>query len=131
MKDLGEVDTILGIKVKKHSGGFSLCQSHYIDKIISKFNHLGIKEANTPLDVSTKLVENSGRFVSQLDYASAIGSLMYAMHCTRPIFHFLYASFQDIQVIIGLNIGGLLEEFLVILKGQNHLPCFITNFLRY
>ena len=28
MKDLGEVDTILGIKVYKHSGGFALTQSH-------------------------------------------------------------------------------------------------------
>ena len=119
MKDLGEIDTILGIKVNKHSRGFSLYQSHYIDMIISKFNPLGIKEANTPLDVCTKLVENSGRFVSQLDYASAIGSLMYAMHCTRPILHFiLYASFQDIHVILVLNIGGLLEEFSVILKDK-------------
>jgi hypothetical protein len=25
MKDLNEVDTILGIKVKKHSGGYALC----------------------------------------------------------------------------------------------------------
>jgi hypothetical protein len=31
MKDLNEVDTILWIKVKKHSGGYSLCQSHYIE----------------------------------------------------------------------------------------------------
>ena len=84
MKDLGEVDTILGIKVKKHNGGFALCQSRYIDKIISKFNHLGIKEANTPFDVSNKLSKNTERSVGQLDYASAIGSLMYVMHCTRP-----------------------------------------------
>ena len=84
MKDLGEVDTILGIKVKKCNGGFTLNQTHYIDKLLTKFNHLGIKEYNTPYDVSEKLVENSGRSVSQLDYASAIGSLMYAMHCTRP-----------------------------------------------
>ena len=84
MKDLGEVDTILGIKVRRHDGGYALCQSHYIDKVILKFNHLGIKEANTPFDVSNKLIENSGRSVSQLNYASAIGSLMYAMHCTRP-----------------------------------------------
>ena len=45
---------------------------------------MGIKEANTTFDVSTKLAENSGRSVSQFDYASAIGSLMYAMHYTRP-----------------------------------------------
>ncbi|KAH9656699.1 hypothetical protein KPL70_022787 [Citrus sinensis] len=43
-----------------------------------------ILEANTPYDSSIKLLENSGRIVAQLEYASAIGSLMYAMHCTRP-----------------------------------------------
>ena len=84
MKDLNEVDTILGIKVKKHNGGFALSQSHYIEKVLTKFKHLNIKEANTPYDVSSKLVENSGRTVAQIEYASAIGSLMYAMHCTRP-----------------------------------------------
>ena len=84
MKDLNEVDTILGVKVKRHSGGFALCQSHYIQKVLSKFSHLNIKEANTPYDVSSKLTENNGREVAQIEYASAIGSLMYAMHCTRP-----------------------------------------------
>ena len=84
MKDLNEVDTILGIKVRKHSGGFSLCQSHYIEKVLTKFKHLNIKEANTPYDVSSKLVENSCGAVAQIEYASAIGSLMYAMHGTRP-----------------------------------------------
>ena len=52
--------------------------------MFQKFNHLGIKEANTSFDVSCKLFENSRRSVSQIDYASAIGSLMYVMHCTRP-----------------------------------------------
>uniref|UniRef100_A0A2N9HPB4 Retrovirus-related Pol polyprotein from transposon TNT 1-94-like beta-barrel domain-containing protein n=1 Tax=Fagus sylvatica TaxID=28930 RepID=A0A2N9HPB4_FAGSY len=84
MKDLKEVDTILGIKVKKHSGGYALCQSHYIEKILLKFQYLRIKEVTTPYDSSVKLIENSGKVVAQLEYASAIGSLMYAMHGTRP-----------------------------------------------
>uniref|UniRef100_A0A2N9H138 Reverse transcriptase Ty1/copia-type domain-containing protein n=1 Tax=Fagus sylvatica TaxID=28930 RepID=A0A2N9H138_FAGSY len=84
MKDLKEVDTILGIKVKKHSGGYALCQSHYVEKILLKFQYLGIKEVTTPYDSTVKLIENSGRAVAQLEYASAIGSLMYAMHGTRP-----------------------------------------------
>ena len=84
MKDLKEVDTILCIKVKKHSGGYALCQSHYIEKILLKFQYLGIKEVTTPYDSTVKLIENSGRVVAQLEYASAIGSLMYAMHDTRP-----------------------------------------------
>jgi len=49
MKDLSEVDTILDIKVKKHSSGYALNQSHYIEKILDKFKHLNIKKANTPI----------------------------------------------------------------------------------
>jgi len=84
MKDLEEVDTILGIKVKRHDKGYALNQTHYIDKMLEKFKHLNIKEAHTPCDSSMKFYENNGRVVAQLEYASVIGSLMYAMHCTRP-----------------------------------------------
>ena len=78
MKDLGQVDTILGIKVRQTSGFLILSQSHYIEKVLNKFNHLKIKEANTPFDSSVKIVENKGRTMAQLEYASAIGSLKYA-----------------------------------------------------
>ncbi|KAJ9552672.1 hypothetical protein OSB04_016717 [Centaurea solstitialis] len=84
MKDLGEVETILGIKVKRTGSQISLSQSHYIEKILTKFQHLNIKEFNTPFDSCVKLGANSGRAVAQLEYASAIGSMMYVMHCTRP-----------------------------------------------
>ena len=84
MKDLGEVDIILDIKVKKHSSGYTLNQSHYIEKILNKFKHLNIKKANTSFDFSMKLNDYCDKAVAQLEYASAIGSLMYAMHCTRP-----------------------------------------------
>ena len=40
MKDLNEVDTILGIKTKRHSEGFSLCQSHYVEKVLQRLNIL-------------------------------------------------------------------------------------------
>ena len=33
---------------------------------------------------------NSGRVVAQLEYASSIGSLMYATHCTRPDIAFAF-----------------------------------------
>ena len=81
MKDFGELDTILVIKVHKHSEGFALSQSHYVTKILNKFQHLHFKEANTPYDVGCQLENNTGRSIFQLDYASAIGSLMYVMHC--------------------------------------------------
>ena len=71
--------------LKKNSMGCALYQSHYIDKILSKFSHLHIKEVGTPFDVSNKLIKNMGRYVRcQLKYASVIDSLMYAVHSTRP-----------------------------------------------
>ena len=136
MKDLGEVDTILGIKVKKNSGGYSLCQSHYIEKVLLKFKHLKFKEANTPFDSSIKLLENSGRAVAQLEYASAIGSLMYAMHCTRADIAFVvckmsrYTSNPSIEHwkaigrILGylkrtINLGLFYNDYLAVLEGYS------------
>ena len=52
--------------------------------MLLRFEHLNIKEANTPFDRSIQLSENTGRAIAQLEYASAIDSMMYAMHCTRP-----------------------------------------------
>uniref|UniRef100_A0A2N9HCN4 CCHC-type domain-containing protein n=1 Tax=Fagus sylvatica TaxID=28930 RepID=A0A2N9HCN4_FAGSY len=72
MKDLNEADTILGIKVKRHSEGYALCQSHYIEKVLLKYKHLNVKEVNTPFDSNYKLVENTGRAIAQLEFASAI-----------------------------------------------------------
>jgi hypothetical protein len=40
-------------------GGSAFCQSHYIEKVFNKFNHLNIKVANTMYDVSFKLTENT------------------------------------------------------------------------
>ena len=74
MKDLEEVDTILGIKILSNSGDVTTTKSHYIHKMLENFKHLMIKEANTPYDLSCKLFKNEGRSNSQTDYASVIGS---------------------------------------------------------
>nr|GEV95938.1 hypothetical protein [Tanacetum cinerariifolium] len=39
MKDMGEANVILGIKIKRENKGIVITQSHYIDKILKKFNH--------------------------------------------------------------------------------------------
>ena len=97
MKDLGEVDIILGIKINRNSEDYALNQTHYIEKVVSKFSHLKIKDANTPFDSSVKLKKNDGRAVAQLEYASAIGSLMYVAQCTRADISFLqYSKFPAI-----------------------------------
>ena len=83
MKYLGEVDTSLGIKIKRNSRGYALNQTHCIEKIVSKFSQLEIKDANSQFDSSVKLEKNDDRALDQLEYASAIGSLMYVTQCTK------------------------------------------------
>ncbi|GJV46970.1 zinc finger, CCHC-type containing protein [Tanacetum coccineum] len=55
MKDMGEADVILGIRITHESNGIAISQSHYIEKA-----------------------------VSQLKYSRVIGYLMYDMTCTWP-----------------------------------------------
>ena len=84
MKDMGLADLILGIKIIKRPDGLVLSQSHYVDKILGKFNKDDNQLANTPFDTNIQLTKNHGECISQGEYARVIGSLMYLMSCTRP-----------------------------------------------
>ena len=84
MKDMGEAEVILGIRIKHENKGIAITQSHYIEKVLKKFNYFDCSPVSTPYDPSVKLMPNSGEVVSQLEYSKAIGCLMYVMTSTRP-----------------------------------------------
>ena len=84
MKDMGVADVILGIKISKTPDGLILSQSHYIEKILQKYDQDNSSPARTPIDISIHLSKNNGKGISQREYAQIIGSLMYVMNCTRP-----------------------------------------------
>ncbi|GJY38379.1 retrovirus-related pol polyprotein from transposon TNT 1-94, partial [Tanacetum coccineum] len=128
MKDLGEVDTILGVKVRRTNNQISLSQSHYINKILTKFRHLDIKECNTPFDTSVKLEANSGRAVAQLEYASVIGSLMYAMHCTRPDIAFAVSKLSQYTSNPSLEHWDAVSRVLGYLKRTSALQLTYTSY---
>ena len=53
MKDLGEADAILNIKLLRgDDGGVTLVQSHYVEKVLSRFGFSDCKPAPTPYDPS-------------------------------------------------------------------------------
>lgn len=85
MKDIGDV-------IVRGENGISLTQSHYIKNILNKYDSGNSKLASTPIDPSIKLVKNDDRSISQLEYASVVGRLMYAVHCIRP----------DISYVVGV-----------------------------
>ncbi|GJY63767.1 zinc finger, CCHC-type containing protein [Tanacetum coccineum] len=84
MKDMGEADVILGIRIKRENKGLTITQSHYIEKILKKFNCEGCGPVSTPMEAGIKLMPHVGKPVNQLEYSRAIGCLMYAMTSTRP-----------------------------------------------
>nr|GFB11980.1 hypothetical protein [Tanacetum cinerariifolium] len=84
MKDMGEADAILGIKIKHESNKIAISQSYYIEKILKKFNYFDCTPVSTPIDISEKLMPDNNQAVSQLDYSMVIGYLMYVMTCIRP-----------------------------------------------
>ncbi|GKE46370.1 zinc finger, CCHC-type containing protein [Tanacetum coccineum] len=84
MKDMGEADVILGIRIKHESNGIAISQSYYIEKVLKKFNYFDCTPVSTLMDTSEKLMPNNGQAVSQLEYSRVIGCLMYVMTCTRP-----------------------------------------------
>jgi hypothetical protein len=59
MKDLGEADVILNIKLLRESnGGITLVQSHYVEKVLSRFGFSECEPASTPYDPSKLLKKN-------------------------------------------------------------------------
>ncbi|GJV39307.1 zinc finger, CCHC-type containing protein, partial [Tanacetum coccineum] len=69
MKDKGEADVILGIRIKHESNGITISQSHYIEKVLKKFNYFYCTPVSTSMDTSEKLMPNNGHVVSQLEFS--------------------------------------------------------------
>lgn len=93
MKDLGDATFVLGIKIYRDRTRrlIGLSQDTYLDKILKRFKMENSKKGNLPLhhgikiskDLCPKTNEELDR-MSRVPYASAVGSIMYAMTCTRP-----------------------------------------------
>ncbi|KAL6327382.1 hypothetical protein AAG906_019072 [Vitis piasezkii] len=93
MKDLGPAKQILGIRIvrDRSHGLIWLSQENYVKKVIERFNMDKTKPVNCPLAGHFKLSssqcptsDKEKNEMQKIPYASAIGSLMYAMVCTRP-----------------------------------------------
>ncbi|KAL7137834.1 hypothetical protein ABFS83_10G120500 [Erythranthe nasuta] len=93
MKDLGEASYVLGIRIYRDRSRrlLGLSQSMYIDTVLKRFSMEESKKGFLPMSHGVRL-SKSMRPQTQMEieemkrtpYASAIGSIMYGMLCTRP-----------------------------------------------
>ncbi|CAI7812131.1 unnamed protein product [Closterium sp. NIES-54] len=84
-KDLGDLTHYLGMAITRNRPArtITLSQSHYIGQVLEKFEMAHPKPVSTPLPFSHQLAPPTSPSSSH-PYAELVGSLMYAMMCTRP-----------------------------------------------
>ena len=104
IKDLGEADVILNIKLIKDENGITLSQSHYVEKILSRFGYVNSKPSPTPYDPSVILRKNKKIAKDQLRYSQIIGPLMYLTSTTRPDISFAVSKLS--KLIIDMHLKG-------------------------
>jgi hypothetical protein len=87
MKDLGDLHFFLGMEVERDHAQCSLYinQIGYLKEILKRFRMEDCKAIRVPHDLKTKLKKNENKDVEmvKVSYQQAMGSLMYAMLCTR------------------------------------------------
>jgi ATP-binding cassette subfamily B (MDR/TAP) protein 1 len=121
MKDLGEAAYILGIKIYRDRSRrlIGLSQSTHLDKILKKFRMDRSKKRFLPMLQGKMLSKTQSpatakdrEEMNKIPYAFVIGSIMYAMLCTRlDVAHAisLTSTYQSIQV---WNTGRWMKEFI-------------------
>ena len=87
MKDLGPINNFLGIRFMQSEDGITMDQSVYIKNILERFDMVNAKPRGTPCELNPTA---SNPKTTQTDdqsprrYREIVGSLIYAMTCTRP-----------------------------------------------
>ncbi|GKA15467.1 retrotransposon protein, putative, ty1-copia subclass [Tanacetum coccineum] len=93
VKDLGEATFILGIKIYRDRSKrlIGLSQNAYMDKILKRYKMDNSKRGTIPMQERLDLNKSQGaqtpkevNRMKNVPYASAVGSIMYAVRCTRP-----------------------------------------------
>ena len=88
IKDLGELDVIIGWKItrERSTRTLQISQAHYIAEKIESFGLQQAREYTSPLDGYDGILpgREDESPADESAYASAVGSLGYASHSTRP-----------------------------------------------
>ncbi|KAG8474438.1 hypothetical protein CXB51_034087 [Gossypium anomalum] len=93
MKDLGPAKKIIGMEIlrDRKASKLYLSPKGYIEKVFCRFNMQSDKPINIPLTAHFRLSstlspqsDDEIEYMSRVPYSSAMGSLLYAMVCSRP-----------------------------------------------
>jgi hypothetical protein len=134
MKDMGKTIYILGVKIKReHSKKMlALSQEHYIRKVLKKFYMQDCKSIDTPIAKDKGLslrmcpkTPDEKTQMKKIPYSSVVGSLMYALMCTRSDISFVVRMVSKYYSNPGKSHWKAVKRILRYLKGNvNYSLCF-------
>ena len=134
MKDIGEANYVLGIKILRDHSKRLLClsQETYIKKMLKCYHMHDCKPMDTPvernlslsLDMCPKSPEEK-RQMSKIPYSSVVEHLMYAMMCTRLDICYVVGLASRFQSNLGIKHWMAVKIILRYLEGTaNYVLCY-------
>jgi hypothetical protein len=130
MKDLGPLESILGIRITRDRKNrtLTISQEKYIDNVLKKFKLDGVKAAKTPLAPGCRLSKGSSpktpaeqALAARQPYRELVGSWMYLMVCTRPDIAFAISQLSRYNSNHGLEHWNALVHVVRYVKGTKGL----------
>ncbi|KAL0293524.1 UNVERIFIED_CONTAM: Retrovirus-related Pol polyprotein from transposon RE2 [Sesamum radiatum] len=125
MKDVGEASYILGIKINRDRSRrmLGLTQSSYIEKVLKRFKMEHSKRGLLPMRHGIRLSKKQSpktdeelKRMSNIPYASAVGSIQYVVQCTRPDVVYALSVTSRYQACAGEAHWGAVKSILKYLK---------------
>ncbi|KAL0433832.1 UNVERIFIED_CONTAM: Retrovirus-related Pol polyprotein from transposon RE2 [Sesamum latifolium] len=125
MKDMGEASYILGINIYRYRSRrmLGLTQSSYIEKVLKRFKMEHSKRGLLPMRHGVKLSKKQSpktdeelTRMSNIPYASAVGSIQYVVQCTRPDVAYALSVTNRYQACVGEAHWGEVKSTLKYLK---------------
>lgn len=123
MKDLGSVKHYLGMEIIKDlkAGETRISQTMYLENVLSQYGMENSKPASTPMDVNFKheFLKRDKSENEEIEHRcrKLIGSLMYAMMCTRPDLSLSISILSRYQSCASNDLWKSLKRVLRYIKG--------------
>jgi hypothetical protein len=133
MKDSEPLNHFLGIQIERDAGSISISQTKYLQQILIKSRMENCAQISTPLELKINTEElarakTTSPESKQYPCRNAIGSLMYAMLCTRPELSYAVGLLSTYQATPSKALWKLIKRVMRYIKGTLDLKLkFIKN----
>ncbi|MBW0545952.1 hypothetical protein O181_085667, partial [Austropuccinia psidii MF-1] len=123
IKNIGEADLMLGIKIQQTENGISLDQQHFTEALLEQYGMEACKAMTTPLTPNKHLCPATDEELAafkkiKMNYRSAIGSINYLSTATRPDLSFAVSTLSQYLERPGIKHWQAFLHVLKYLRGS-------------